>query len=221
VAAANLIFRETLIFAAEVMGDRIRAAAVPRSYNDKVEQRGVLRSWLFKLSPNLSVRPGVLAGLMPGKHLTVFSVMDALSALDAGETQDIFKPNTGKNRRANRWSLSRAKLDALAWKKRLVALGRTEKEANYEVMVAFKEQWDTIRKWKVQCEAALGEDHVHSELTFAGGPMDPYISQARNGMFGGAPNVAQGLSNAGKAYRHELSQSAKLSKRKGRAEPDE
>jgi hypothetical protein len=144
--------------------------------------------------------------------------MDALRALDAGEIRAVFVAKTGKNRRANRWTLARTKLEALAWKKRLLALGYAEKAANFEITKAFGEQWDTIRKWRVQCEQILGADHVRATLDYAGGASDVYMRPATGGMFAAA-KVAPltNLESAGTAYRAELRRSGELSKRKSRA----
>jgi hypothetical protein len=152
----------------------------------------------------------------PAKELSVFDVLNALSALGAGEIQPIFEANRGKNRRANRWSLARTKLDALVWKKRLVATGLTEKQAKYRVMVAFGEQWDTIRKWEPQCEQILGRFHVFWELSYAGGENDFYVRPGWAGFFRRTPDIDAALTAAGAKYRHELIRSAVGSKAKSK-----
>jgi hypothetical protein len=156
--ASNVLFREGVELLRDVLGESVRATALQRRFTSDDEQRRILRGWVNLLWPLLHVTPSTVLGIAPQQELSVFEVLDALSALDAGEIRPLFVANTGKNRRANRWSLARAKLEALAWKKRLVALGHSEKDASYQVTVAFGEQWDTIRKWKRQCEQILGSD---------------------------------------------------------------
>jgi hypothetical protein len=204
------------------MGFGVREIVLGGAYSDEADQRIILRSWLEAMIPLLYRRPNALAAFMPKRQLNVFQVINAINALDAGEVQPIFEPKKGKARRANRWSLAQTKLEALAWKKRLIALGETEKNANYAITVAFGEQWDTIRKWRSQCEDILGVNHVTWELEFAGSPKDLYIDTPGTGMFGSSQRLdpQKGLEFAGTAYRNELKRSAELSKRKGRSASD-
>lgn len=214
-AAARKLYTEAIEFAGGVMGEVIRDAAIIRTYDDESEQRRLLQGWLADLSPLLKASPFALLGIAHRRELTVFEVLDALSALDAGEIQPIFAANTGKNRRANRWSVAKAKLDALAWKQRLIAIGYKEKAANYEITVAFGEQWDTIRRWRPQCEEILGKAHVAFHLEYAGSSRDFYVK--RGGLFGfRRPDPLQSLRTAGEGYKNERSRSAELSKRKSR-----
>ncbi len=216
---ARAILRDTIEFAKDVLGDSVRFAAFERTYKENAEQRQVLRGWLATFLPLINApTQSSIFGLAPYQELTIFQVLDALSALDAGEIQPLFEARKGKNRRANRWSLARAKLEALLWKKRLVALGHAEKSANYQVTVAFGEQWDTIRKWKAQCEQVLGPGDVTWQLEYAGSTRDIYVSPPRGGLFGGwKPDPDAALRTAGSAYRSEVQRSAELSKRKCRA----
>jgi hypothetical protein len=211
---ARSLFLESVRLARDTLGDGIIRAGLPRTYTVESEQRDLLRGWLRVFHPLLQPWPAVWAVEPDTKELSVFDVLDSLSALDAGEIRPIFAANKGKNRRANRWSLARTKLEALVWKKRLRALGYEEKAANYEITVAFGEQWDTIRKWKVQCEQTLGESHVSAALDYAGSDIDGYLRKT-DGMLGGSSlNASFGLKTAGENYRNELRRSADLSKRK-------
>jgi hypothetical protein len=219
------LFQSMLRLAIDALGEGVRRAALHRFYRTDAGQREVLRGWLNQVWPLLNAPPFGVLGIAPDQELTIFEVMDALSALDAGEIRPLFRANTGKNRRANRWSLGRAKLEALTWKKRLVALGYLEKAANFEVTKAFQEQWDTIRKWRAQCEQILGDEHVTVALELAGNAGD-YFMQPRpagGGIFGAItapPEPLTALKNAGDRYRAELRRSVELSKRKGKR-PDE
>ena len=214
------VFQSMMRLATDALGEGVRRAALHRCYRTVSGQREVLRGWLRLLWPLLNTPPFGLQ-TNPDQDLTIFEVMDAVSALDAGEIRPLFRANTGKNRRANRWSLARAKLEALTWKKRLVALDYLEKAANFEVTKAFQEQWDTIRKWKAQCEQILGDEHVTVALELAGSAGD-YFMQPRpagGGIFGAItapPEPLAALKNAGDRYRTELRRSAELSKRKGK-----
>jgi hypothetical protein len=184
----------------------------------------LLKAWLSQLYPLLQPPIGALNGLGELRQLTYFNIMDALSALDAGEVRPVFAPNAGKNRRANRYSLARAKIEALMWKKRLVCLGFREKDARYEITVAFGEQWDTIRKWEKQCTDILGALHVRSSLLFAGSAGDPCVQPVQiKGLFGNRKplNPLYSVKAAGDAYREEVRRSAELSKRKSRPAADE
>jgi hypothetical protein len=212
---ARELISEVASLASDVVGQSVISVGLPRVYARDGEQRELLREWLSILYPLLE--PPVLpsGARAEGKHeLSIFDVMNALSALDAGEVQPIFVPRKGKNRRANRWSLGRAKLEALVWKKRLRSLGYAEKAANHEITIAFGEQWDTVRKWKTQCEQILGESHVYAALIMAGSAMDRYVKR-KQGVFGApALNPMKGLQEAGEKYRSEVLRSAELSKRK-------
>jgi hypothetical protein len=215
--AARYLWLDVIALARDVLGDALRASAIERLYKEDSQQRGLLRSWLSDLWPLLHVPPSIL-GIAPQRDLTIFEVMDALSALDAGEIRPLFVANTGKNRRANRWSVARAKLEALVWKKRLRALGYHEKASNLEITMAFGEQWDTIRKWKTQCEQILGAEHVRAAMDYAGSSRDIYVNRPRGGFFGSLkPDPLKSLQTAGNAYRGEVRRSAELSKRKSRA----
>lgn len=215
---ARHLWVATIALARDALGDAVRAAAVPRLYKEDTEQRGLLQSWLSDLWPLLNAPSWTILGISPKRELTVFEVMDALSALDAGEIRPLFVANTGKNRRANRWSIASAKLEALIWKKRLRALGFAEKAANFEVTMAFGEQWDTIRKWRTQCEQILGEAHVRVALDYAGSSRDVYVRQPQGGLFASVKrDPLKSLQTAGSAYRSEIQRSAELSKRKSRA----
>lgn len=219
-ALAGRVFWAGVALARDALGDVIRRAALKRTYERTSEQRHLLQEWLSMLWPLVHVQSLPALGIGPRpKEFTIFDAMDALSALDAGEIRPAFVANTGKNRRANRWTLARTKLEALAWKKRLVALGYADKAANFEVTKAFGEQWDTIRKWMLQCEQILGAEHVRATLDYAGGPGDLYIQPSIVGMFaaGATPDPLEKLELAGAVYRAELKRSSELSKRKSRA----
>ena len=186
--------------------------ALDKPAKTALQQREQLKHWLFALRPLLS--RSWLSGHSTG--LEPFEVMDALSALGAGEVQPIFQAQRGKNRRANHWTLARRKLQAVVWKKRLLALGKHEKEANHELTVAFGEQWDTMRKWKSQAERILGSDHVAVHLSMAGGDHDPYLHGTK-GLIGKRPpyDAKLGLMQAGSEYRAELQRAAGLNEKKG------
>lgn len=217
-SGAGNLFDEAVQLARDILGEGVRRAGLRRKYKKGEEERTLLRSWLLAIAPLVAVQPSSILALIPEKELSLFDVIDALSALDAGEIRPLFAANTGKNRRANRWSLAQTKLQALVWKKRLLALGHAEKSANYEITKAFGEQWDTMRRWKVQCEQILGADHVKWELAYAGSSTDMYIRPPAQGMFGNwRPNPDDGLMRDGNAYQQELRRSAELSKRKSRA----
>ncbi len=202
--------------ARDVVGENLRNAALRSTIEEQKRPRDVVKKWLALAHPLLSRRPSV--GMFPS--ITIYDVIDGLSALDAGEIQPLFKANTGKNRRPNRWSKARTKLDALAWKKRLVAMGVHDKEASFRVTVAFGEQWETIRKWRAQCEEILGKTHVDWELYYAGGETDPFLqpSPSTSGMFANSPRISpeEALSGAGAKYQRERTRAAELSKRKSR-----
>ena len=213
---ASQAVREVIRLAHDIVGDPILRAGIRRTYTRDNEQRSVLRGWLSLFLPLLQPQISMWQRPSENKRLGPFDVLDALSALDAGEIRPIFVANKGKNRRANRWSLAAAKLEALVWKKRLRLLGRAEKVANYDITVAFGEQWDTIRKWQVQCEQILGKPHVESALQFAGSAADGFVHRP-SGIFGAVKfNTDAALELAGRRYRDELSRSAELSRRKQR-----
>ncbi len=215
-AAARKLYLEAIDFAGRLTGEAVRSAAIVRTYEDDSEQRRLLQGWLTDLSPLLTVPPLSILGAAPRRELTLFDAIDALSALSAGEIQPIFAANTGKNRRANRWSIAKAKLDALAWKQRLIALGYKEKAANYEITLAFGEQWDTIRRWRPQCEEILGSAQVAFHLEYAGSSQDFYMKRG-GGLFGfRRPDPLRSLQSAGQGYQYERKRSAELSKRKSR-----
>jgi hypothetical protein len=216
---ARPLLLEIVALARDVLGDGIRAGALERLYQKDSEQRKLLQSWLLDLWPLIHANSSTtILGIAPKRELTIFEVMDAVSALDAGEIRPLFVANKGKNRRANRWSVARAKLEALVWKERLRALGYAEKAANLEVTMAFGEQWDTVRKWKKQCEQIMGAQEVRMSLEFAGSPQDVYIRKPRGGMLGTIkPDPMKSLQAAGANYRNEIRRSAELSKRKSRA----
>ena len=216
VARSRPLVRDAAQLARDLVGDNLQDAAFRCGPEDQKRPREILKDWLGLVLPLLKQRPHF--GFLK-RQLTVYDVLDGLSALDAGEVQPLFKANTGKNRRANRWTLARTKLSALAWKKRLLAMGVPDKEASFRVTVAFQEQWETIRKWKSQCEEILGEDHVKWDLHFAGDETDPFIHppQTRSGMFGSSRlDPDQALATAGANYVRERRRAAELSKRKGR-----
>ena len=215
--AATKLYVGTIAFTREILGQAVISAAIPRIYEEEKDQRGILLTWLMYVLPLIDAPPQTILALAPLTELTIHDVLNALSALNAGEIQPMFRANTGKNRRANRWTLARAKLQALVWKKRLEALGHTGKSANYEVMVAFGEQWDTIRRWRGQCKEILGDSYVEFILSLAGNSNDLYVKPPRGGMFGGwRPDPMGDLCRAGESYRTELRRSADLSKGKGR-----
>lgn len=189
-----------LAFLRDLMGEELLSEALDRPVANPTDQRNQVRHWIGSIYPLL--KRTLFSPCMD--RLSPFDVMDALSALGAGEIRPIFLAQTGKNRRPNRWTLSRRKLEALVWEKRLLALGHPEKRARYQITVAFGEQWDTIRKWKSQCERILGEPHVVVALANAGGPTDRYVG-ARRGLFGARRlNAEQSLSTDGELYRQEL-----------------
>lgn len=215
-AALSLIF-DVIDLARDVMGDTVIARGFPRRFRQEADQRHVLRNWLRILHPLIQPRTGPMQEDGEIRELSAFDVLDSISALDAGEVQPIFEPNRGKYRRANHWSLARAKLLALVWKKRLRSLGYEEKAANYEITLAFGEQWDTIRKWRTQSEKILGELPVKNDIEAAGSPLDPYMPK-KSGMFGSSPSQPlAALKAAGESYREEARKAAELSKRKLRS----
>lgn len=211
---ARTLFHAMMSVAIDALGEGVRRAAFRRLYRHESDQRSLLKGWLLELWPLLNTTPQTVLAIAPNQELTIFDAIDALSALDAGEIKPLFRANTGKNRRANRWSLARTKLEALAWKKRLLALGYGEKAANYEVTKAFREQWDTIRKWKGQCEQILGLAYVRAVLDFAGSAGDTCLRQTRVGLFPTKPDPIKILQIAGDTYGAELRRSAQLSRRK-------
>lgn len=214
---AHALWIAVIALAKDILGDFVRTAAIDRLYDHESEQRQLLKGWFLDLYPLLFTSPQTTLAIAPKSELTVFDVIDALSALDAGEIRPLFLANTGKARRANRWSLANRKLEALVWKRRLRALGHAEKAANFEITKAFGEQWDTIRKWKTQCQDILGSAEVESRLSYAGSPADYYLKKPPGGLFGGLKlDPVVGLNTAGAAYRSEVARSAELSKRKAR-----
>lgn len=214
---ASTQFANVIDFAAIVMGEPIKESGLVRAYRTDDDQRKLLQHWIMELLPLLQSNALADVTVPPSKALSALDVLDALSALDAGETKPLFVAKTGKNRRANRWSLARRKLDALVWKKRLRALGYAEKSANFELTKAFGEQWDTMRRWGTQCEAILGRPRVSATLDWAAGPTDIYAQPAPHGMFGsGRPDPMLALAQSGEAYRAELRRSADLMKRRPR-----
>ena len=216
-AAARRLFQDALLLARRVVGPAVRDAALPQKYEDGRGQRKVVRNWIFAFLPLLDFPARSFSALGQERHLPL-DVIEGLSALDAGEIQPLFLANTGKARRANRYSLARRKMEALFWKKRLMAIGLNEKSANYEITKAFGEQWDTIRKWRTQCEEILGEGYVRWGLEQAGTDRDPYLRSSRSGMFGNnSPEPERGLEHAGQNYRAEVRRAAELSKRKTRS----
>jgi len=218
-ADARELFSAMIELARDALGDQVRRSGLWRHYSNPAQQRKIVKSWLDELWPIINAPPQSALTIAPQSELTVFDLMDAISALDAGEIRPMFVANTGRNRRANRWSLAQTKLEALAWKRRLLALGYREKAANFEITKAFQEQWDTIRKWQPQCEAILGRSHVAVSLGHAASTADYYV-RPRSGLFGPVrPDPIKSLQSAGDRYRAELNRSAELSKRKGRS-PD-
>lgn len=213
--AATKLYTTGISFLREVLGEAVICAALPRTYENDENQRALLLNWLTFLLPLIDAPPHSLLSIAPMREMTIYDVLNAISALNAGEIQPLFRANTGKNRRANRYTLAQAKLQALVWKKRLEALGHSGKSANYEVMVAFGEQWDTIRRWQPQCEEILGSTHVDFILRLAGNSNDIYVKPPRSGMFGSwRPDPKADLARAGESYRAELKRSAELSKAK-------
>lgn len=212
------LFRQAIAFASRVIGQPTRDAVIERTYQTDDQARRVLASWIQHLRPILQLPPKSLLGLIPDRELTTFGVEHALKALNAGEVQPIFRPVKGKNRRANRYSLAQAKLEALIWEKRLRALGHHTKDAKHMVTVAFGEQWDTIRKWHAQCQDILGADSVRFSLEFSGSSHDRYLSKS-TGLLGALsrPDPAKYLGWAGDEYKRERARSAELSKRKSKA----
>ena len=214
---ARGILVRVVALAREIMGNTVRRSAFARLYDDDSEQRALLRSWLLDLWPLIEAQYYTVLGIAPKSELTPFDVIDGLSALDAGEIRPLFLANTGKNRRANRWSLAHTKLEALVWKERLRALGHREKDANFHITTAFGEQWDTIRKWKSQCEQILGSDHVRSALHLALMDLGIYARSTPAGMFGSLKlDPLKSLETAGRSYKAERERSAALSKAKNR-----
>jgi hypothetical protein len=217
---ARELWKKGIAINSDVLGDAVRSSGVDRLYDNDCEQRELLKGWLWDLYPLLHTAPQGVLGIAPKNELSIFDVLDALSALDAGEIRPLFLANKGKNRRANRWSLARAKLEALVWKKRLRALGYAEKAANFEVTMAFGEQWDTIRKWKPQCEQILGTVRVSASLMHAGSSHDHFTKPRPRGIgaFASAFRLdpMESLKRAGSIYRLELTRSAELAKRKSR-----
>lgn len=213
---ARPLFFQVAELARDIIGENLRNAVLLSVSVERKRPREIVKDWLALVHPLLTQWPALGA---PTK-VTVYDVLDGLSALDAGEIQPLFKANTGKNRRPNRWSMARTKLEALIWKKRLLAMGVHDKEASFRVTVAFGEQWETIRKWRPQCESILGEEHVKLELYFAGSDSDPYVGvkRARTGMFANhSIDPEESLLAAGASYQRERVRAAELSKRKQRA----
>lgn len=204
---ADAIIVEGMKLLSSAVGPAVLRGYFDRPASTGPELRRLLRFWIWALNPLLD--RGIYSG--GSESLSIWKVMDGLSALDAGEIQPLFRAETGRNRRANRWTLARCKLEALVWKKRLIALGMTEKRANHKITVAFGEQWDTIRKWRDQCSRILGAAHVASMLTFAAGPTDPFLN-GRRGMFGASAPLdhEKGLAADGERYREELNKVSSL-----------
>ena len=219
---ASELFTDAITLASDMLGAITKQVALGASYDRDAEQRPILKRWLNMLVP-LIYSPPPFSLVSAGKRvLTVFDVQNALSALDAGEVMPLLRPFRGRNRRKNHWSLARAKLGALMWKKRLRALGYGEKDANFRITVAFGEQWDTIRRWQAQCESILGLPTVRASLGFVGKPGDPYLEGSRTGMIGMSQlDPLKALEMAGADYQQEKRRAAELSPRKSRPRPDE
>ena len=219
---ASTLFGDAVALASNTLGRSIQQVAIAAGYERDADQRPILKYWLSMLIP-LIYSPRSFSILSANKkELNAFDVLNALSALDAGEVMPLVRPYTGRNRRKNHWSLAKAKLGALAWKKRLRALGYAEKDANFRITVAFAEQWDTIRRWQTQCISILGAPMVEATLDFAGSAGDPYLEKP-SGIFGAVAKLdpLKALESAGQDYQTEKRRAAELSPRKGKPGSDE
>lgn len=213
--AASALMTKMSSLAAEAMGIPLRCAAFQIPANGPKGQRAALKSWLNNLEPILSLPQPTILGSAPDCYLTDFDVYIALSALDAGEVQSIFQPEKRGNRRANNYSLSTARLSALEWKRRLLALEYSEGDANNAITAAYGEQWDTVRKWEASCRATLGDAHVDVFLNRA--KTEAKTRFRPTGIFGsGLSAVPDRLARAGDVYKHEKKKAAELSRAKKR-----
>lgn len=221
ITAARL-FGDAVALASTTLGISVQQVALAAGYEREVDQRPILKRWLNMLVPLIYSPPSFSIVSASRKELSVFDALNALSALDAGEVMPLLRPYTGRNRRKNHWSLAKAKLGALIWKKRLRVLGYPEKDASFRITVAFSEQWDTIRRWQTQCESILGNPMVEAALDFAGSAGDPYVEKP-TGMFGAMKSLdpLKALEMAGADYQTQKRRAAELSPRKGKHGPDE
>lgn len=204
--------------AAEAVGVPMRCAALQPPANDGPGERDALRRWLSVLQPMLDLPMPTILGGVPNSYLADYQVWLGLRALDAGEVWPIFQPGRRGNRPANLYSLSVARLSALEWKRRLVAAGHSEGDANREITASFGEQWDTIRKWEKSCREILGIDFVAAALSRA--EFDRLGRPVRVGGFFsglGRTDPIERLRQAGSQYRTEKQRAAKLSPAKQRA----
>lgn len=209
---------EAATLAAEAVGVPLRCAALQVPANDGPGERAALRRWLGVVQPILDLPMPTLIGGAPNLYLAESAVWLGLRALDVGEVWPIFQPGKRGNRPANLYSLSIARLSALEWKRRLVAAGRSEGDANREITTSFGEQWDTIRKWERSCRDTLGTHYVTATLARAerdglGRP------PRRGGLFSGFGRIdpIERLGFAGSRYRAEKQRAADLSPAKQRA----
>jgi len=204
--------------AAEAVGVPLRCAALQVPANDGPGERAALRRWLGVVQPIFDVPMPTILGGAGDSYLAESRVWLGLRALDVGEVWPIFQPGKRGNRPANLYSLNIARLSALEWKRRLVAAGWSERDANREITTSFGEQWDTIRKWERSCRDTLGTEYVTA--TLARSERDDLGRPARRrGLFGGIARIdpIERLRLAGSRYRTEKLRAAELSQAKRRA----
>lgn len=214
---ARALLKDAIAVTADAVGIPLRCAALQQPAEGGPGQREALRTWLSTLEPLFKLpAPNLLAG---NDCLEEYTVWLGLRALDVGEVWEIFRPGDRGNRPANLYSLSVARLSALEWKRRLIALGHSEGDANREITTAYGEQWDTIRKWKASCCATLSEAYVAAFLQHAETDEKFRQSGYRGGLFGKimAEPFSVRLERAGQKYRYEKKLAADLSPAKRRA----
>lgn len=197
----------------DVLGVALRSATFQRAIRDDDGGKRVLSDWLRVLEPILETPASSILGSAPDKHLQLIEVLIGLSALRAGEVQPLFRPGDRGNKPANSYSLASVKLCALEWKEALCALGHSDGEANNLISQAFREQWDTIRKWRQPCASVLGDFVVSYRLGKAR-DVSHYQSSGRSALFGTPRTPEQDLQTAGAMYREERRRAADASKSK-------
>jgi hypothetical protein len=207
---ALALLTKSQAFIAEVLSNPIVDAAL----HPPLKSRYLLSHWMFALQPILDGPKGIALENAPHEHLHFYNVIKALSALDAGQVEDIFKPANRNNSRLNQYDLSWAKYEGLVMREELILWGQKAGEANLLVSRAFGENWETIRKWEkplhqylnslivgsIKIEAKKSYDKGNTPHGLIGGGLTGYYAAWQ-----------KRLKIAGEKYRLELKKAAELS----------
>jgi hypothetical protein len=137
------------------------------NYGDSIEdKRNTLSVWISLLEPMILAVNDYSSG---ESYLSIREIQSALSALNTGETPDLFRPSVRKGKELNAHTLAIKKISFIKLLRELTKFNLTPQQINKIAGSAVGVQPDTRRKWEAAAKplltpgdvARINDDHRH------------------------------------------------------------